>query len=87
MIKVTSGREDVECLFGKHIGIVGVLRGEGNFIFLSGDGKFSGESSFSDVFVIKGDGSLYPVYMGVVLHQPRHSQNYLGSPQSYDHKG
>ena len=52
------------------------MRGKGNFVFLSGNGELGGRS-----------GLFYPVDLGVVLCQPRHSQDYLGMSQSYDHKG
>ena len=67
MVKVLSGREDVECLFGKDVSIISILGREGGIVFLGGDGKFSGQGGFLNVFVLKRDGLLHPVNMGVVI--------------------
>ena len=87
MVKVSSGREDIKHSFGENIGVVSILRGKGDFVLLSGNGKLGGKSGLLDMFVIKRDGLFYPVDPGVVLRQPRHSQDYLGTSQPYNHKG
>ena len=53
MVEVLLGREDVECLFGKDISIISILRREGGIVFLGGNGKFSGQGGFLNVFVLK----------------------------------
>ena len=73
MVKVPSGRKNIEGSFGEDIGIVSILGGKDNVVLLSGDSEFSGQGSFLNVFVIEQDSFLYPVNAGVVLHQPRHS--------------
>ena len=53
MVEVLLGREDVECLFGKDISIISILRRKGGIVFLGGNGKFSGQGGFLNVFVLK----------------------------------
>ena len=43
-------------------------------------------SGLADVFGIEGHGFLFPVYMRIVLHQPRHPQDHLGTSQVYNHQ-
>ena len=38
------------------------------------------------MFVVERDGFLHPVNMRVVLHQPGHSQNYLGPSEADNHE-
>ena len=67
MVKVSSGREGIECLFGEDVSIISILGGESDVIFLDSDGEFGGQGGFSNVFVFKRDSLLHPVNMGVVL--------------------
>ena len=86
MVKVSSWGKSVEGLFGEYVGIFRILFGERYFIFVGGDGQFGREGGLADVFVIDSHNFLFPIYLGVMLCQPRHSQNYLGSSQSDDHQ-
>ena len=42
MVKVLSGRENVECSFGEDISIVSILGGKDIIVFLGSDSEFSG---------------------------------------------
>ena len=79
MVKVSLGGEDVESSFRENVGIVSILRREDNFILLGGNSELGGESGLSDMFIIKGDGLLDPIYSRIIFCQPRHSQDYLGT--------
>ena len=67
MIKVSSWGKSIEGLFREYISVVGVLWGECHFFLLGGDGEFSREGGFTNVFAFKRDGLLFPVYVGIVL--------------------
>ena len=86
MVKVSSWGKGVEGLFGEYVGIFRVLLRERHFVFVSGDGEFGREGGLADVFVVESHGLLFPIYLRVMLCQPGHSQNYLGSSQSDDHQ-
>ena len=79
MVEILSRGESIKCLFGEDIGVVSILRREDNVVFLSSDSEFGGQSGFSDMFIIKRNSFLYPINTGIVLCQPRHPQDYLGS--------
>ena len=72
MIKVSVGGKNIKHPFREDISIVRVLRRKDNLILLGSDSEFGGEGGLSNVFLIKGDGLLDPIYMGIVLCQPRH---------------
>ena len=67
MVKLSSGWENIECLFGENISVIGILRRKRNFFFVGSDSEPGGEGGFSDVFVVKCDSFLYPIDAGVVL--------------------
>ena len=87
MVKVPLERENVKCFLQKHIGVVSILGGKDNLVLFGSNGKLSGESGLSDMLIVEGDGLLDPVYVRVVLCQPRHPKNYLDSSQPNNHEG
>ena len=87
MVKVSVGRENIKRPFREDISIVSILGRKDSLVLLGGDDEFGGEGGLLDVSFIKGDGLLDPVDMGVIFCQPRHSQDYLGMSQPYNHEG
>ena len=67
MIKVSSGRENVEGLFGEDIGIVSILGWEDDIVFLGSNSKFGGQGSLSNVFIIERDSLFYPINVRIVF--------------------
>ena len=67
MIKVSSGRESVEGLFGENISVVSILRRNNNIVFLSSNSKLGGQGSFSYVFITEQDSLFYPINVRIVF--------------------
>ena len=53
MVKVSSGRENVECSFGEDVDVVSVLGRKDDIIFLGSNSKFGGQGGLLNVFIVE----------------------------------
>ena len=67
MVTTSARGKGVEHLFSKYVGVLGVLGGKDYIILCGSDSEFGGEGSFSNVFVVEGDGLGRPIDVRVIL--------------------